>query len=281
MTIAPADDKLCGFRSRRVPVKRIAIVQSSYIPWKGYFDLINSVDEFVLFDDVQFTRRDWRNRNRIKTSTGPAWLSIPVISKGQFEAPIRDIRVGDRAWAARHWRSFQANYARARHFRKYAEVLESLYLECDESHLSQVNRRFLFAICESPRDQTKLTWSLGLPDSTRQDRFASSNSAGRPEPVSMSPDRRPRRTSIRGGSSRPGIELLYFDYSAYRPYQQLFPPFEHRVTVLESHSERRSRCTALHVEFSDRAAVHRQHALPVGCAPRRVLPSHLGGRPRR
>ena len=57
---------------------RIAIVQSNYIPWKGYFDLMRSVDEFVLFDDVQYTRRDWRNRNRIKTARGPAWLTIPV-----------------------------------------------------------------------------------------------------------------------------------------------------------------------------------------------------------
>jgi hypothetical protein len=67
-----------GPGSHRVAGKRVAIVQSSYIPWKGYFDLINSVDEFVLFDDVQDTRRDWRNRNRIKTSAGLAWLSIPV-----------------------------------------------------------------------------------------------------------------------------------------------------------------------------------------------------------
>ena len=63
---------------------RIAISQSNYIPWKGYFDLIRSVDEFVLFDDVQYTRRDWRNRNRIKTADGPAWLTIPVQTGGHY-----------------------------------------------------------------------------------------------------------------------------------------------------------------------------------------------------
>ncbi len=62
----------------RVPGKRVAIVQSCYIPWKGYFDLMNSVDEFVVYDQVQYTRQDWRNRNRIKTPTGTKWLTIPV-----------------------------------------------------------------------------------------------------------------------------------------------------------------------------------------------------------
>ena len=60
------------------PLKKVAIVQSNYIPWKGYFDLINLVDEFILFDDMQYTRRDWRNRNIIKTFNGLLWLTIPV-----------------------------------------------------------------------------------------------------------------------------------------------------------------------------------------------------------
>ena len=69
-------------------VKTVAIVQSCYIPWKGYFDLINLVDEFVLYDDGQFTRRDWRNRNRIKTPQGSQWLTIPVEVKGRYHQRI-------------------------------------------------------------------------------------------------------------------------------------------------------------------------------------------------
>ena len=67
-------------------LKRVAIVQSSYVPWKGFFDLIRAVDEFILLDDVQFTKRDWRSRNRIKTKEGSAWLTIPVHTKGQIRA---------------------------------------------------------------------------------------------------------------------------------------------------------------------------------------------------
>ena len=66
------------------PFKKVAIVQSNYIPWRGYFDLIASVDEFIFLDDVQFTKRDWRNRNQIRTSTGPKWLTVPVKLKESF-----------------------------------------------------------------------------------------------------------------------------------------------------------------------------------------------------
>ena len=70
--------------------KRIAILQSNYIPWRGYFDIIGSVDEFLIYDSAQYTKNDWRNRNRIKTANGPTWLTIPVATAGQFYQPIAD-----------------------------------------------------------------------------------------------------------------------------------------------------------------------------------------------
>ena len=73
--------------------KIVAIVQSSYIPWRGYFDLIRCGDEFILYDGAQLTRRDWRNRNRIKTPNGPRWVTIPVDAKAMFEQAIKDTRV--------------------------------------------------------------------------------------------------------------------------------------------------------------------------------------------
>ena len=85
---------------------------------------MHSVDEFVLFDDVQYTRRDWRNRNRIKTPAGLQWLTIPVDSKGRYLECISNMSVSDAGWTGRHWKSFVANYARAPFFRTYAPVLE-------------------------------------------------------------------------------------------------------------------------------------------------------------
>ncbi|CAM5188627.1 putative protein [Castellaniella defragrans] len=125
-------------------MKKVAILQSNYIPWKGYFDLIAHVDEFILYDDVQFTKNDWRNRNRIKTPQGVQWLSIPV---GQnINRRIRDVAI-DARWQPVHWKTLAQNYRRAPHFTEIAEILEPLYSESAYQSLSQVNRRFIEAIC--------------------------------------------------------------------------------------------------------------------------------------
>ena len=123
-------------------MKKLAVVQSNYIPWKGYFDLINSVDEFILFDDVQFTRRDWRNRNLIKTPRGLEWLTIPVAVKGQYHQTICDTQINEPGWGAKHWASLVHNYSKAPHFERYQPVFEPLY-RARESSLSAVNHAFL------------------------------------------------------------------------------------------------------------------------------------------
>src|SRR5438034_11281107 len=105
--------------------KAVAIVQSCYIPWKGYFDLIASVDEFILYDDRQFTRRDWRNRNRIKTPQGTQWLTIPVETTGRYLQRIDETLVGDPAWAQQHWKTFVRNYAAATYFGDHRRALEA------------------------------------------------------------------------------------------------------------------------------------------------------------
>src|SRR5437588_709145 len=109
--------------------KVVAIVQSNYIPWKGYFDLIRHSDEFVLYDDVQYTRRDWRNRNRIKTPQGVQWLTVPVEVKGKYFQAIRDTRISDPEWARNHWHTLIHCYGRAPDYRAYRAALEPIYLE--------------------------------------------------------------------------------------------------------------------------------------------------------
>jgi hypothetical protein len=82
--------------------RKVAILQSNYIPWKGYFDLIHMVDEFVLFDTAQYTRRDWRNRNVIKTRNGLLWLTIPVAVKGRYLQTIQQTEVSEPSWKEHH-----------------------------------------------------------------------------------------------------------------------------------------------------------------------------------
>ncbi len=120
------------------------ILQSSYLPWIGYFDQMNSADVFVLYDTVQYTKRDWRNRNRIVSRAGPFWLTIPVRTKGRFHQRVCDVEVADPAWAQEHWRSIALSYGRAPHFRRYADELEALYQDlAGERFLSAVNARTL------------------------------------------------------------------------------------------------------------------------------------------
>ncbi len=140
--------------------KRVAIVQSNYIPWRGYFDLMNLVDEFILFDGMQYTRRDWRNRNVIKSQAGLIWLTIPVDVKGKYFQEIKDTVVGDARWNRNHWKTIAHCYSRARYFSDYKELFEDLYLDSNEKHLSLINYRFLKAICSLLSIRTKITWSM-------------------------------------------------------------------------------------------------------------------------
>src|SRR5262245_33503907 len=139
--------------------KTIAIVQSNYIPWKGYLDLINQVDEFILYDDRQYTRRDWRNRNRIRTSEGSVWLTIPVQVKGRYHQRIDETFVSDSDWRERQWQTLRHAYGGAPSFDHYRDRLEALYLGSSDTRLSQINRAFLEALCDMLGIATTLSWS--------------------------------------------------------------------------------------------------------------------------
>ncbi|MBM3505465.1 MAG: WbqC family protein [Alphaproteobacteria bacterium] len=92
----------------------ISIMQPGYLPWLGYFDMCALSNVFVVYDDVQFDRHGWRNRNRILVRGGPSWLTVPVTR--QFAAPIREIRIADPRWPRKHLGSLRAAYGRAPFF---------------------------------------------------------------------------------------------------------------------------------------------------------------------
>jgi hypothetical protein len=212
--------------------KAVAIVQSSYIPWKGFFDLIRSVDEFILFDDAQYTRRDWRNRNVIKTKEGPAWLTIPVKATGNFHAPVRAIEIDGHKWRETHWRTISGSYARAPHFADYAAVFEALYLRSSETRLSLVNRAFLEAVCKILGIQTRLSWSMDyVVEQGRSERLVSLCRQAGATTYLSGPTARGYIEEDRFAEA--GIGLEFFDYSGYPEYPQFFPPFRHEVSVLD------------------------------------------------
>ncbi len=140
--------------------KALLITQSNYIPWKGYFDSINRCDEVVLYDDMQYTRRDWRNRNKIKTPQGLRWLSIPVVTKGLYHQKIRETRVTDGDWANAHWAKIRECYAGSPAFKELSDWLSGLYEQAAGfEYLSEVNHHFLRAICDHLGIETPFFWS--------------------------------------------------------------------------------------------------------------------------
>src|SRR5260370_14238626 len=124
--------------------KTTAILQSNYIPWKGYFDIIAAVDEFMIFDEVQFTRRDWRNRNKIIIDGAAHWLTIPVSSKGRFNAPIAKMEVSEVGSAAKHRPSIKHAYRKAPFFSLSGPALDKLSEQpANLALLTEINQLFL------------------------------------------------------------------------------------------------------------------------------------------
>ena len=213
--------------------KRVAIVQSSYIPWKGYFDLIRASDEFILLDDVQFTKRDWRSRNQIKTQHGLAWLTIPVRTKGRYHQLIQETEISEPRWGQDHWATLSANYARAPFFNAYSDALASLYApHAGTERLSEVNHRFIITLCKLLGVTTPIRWSTdyGAPAGKNERLIELCLKAGATDDLS-GPNARGYLDEAMFLAA--GIQVQFADYSGYREYSQPWPPFEHHVSVLD------------------------------------------------
>lgn len=216
------------------PGKRVAILQSNYIPWKGYFDIIRSVDEFVLYDEVQYTRRDWRNRNKIKTAGGLQWLTIPVLVKGNYHQSVLETRIENASWAAGHWKTLCHTYGKAPFFREFKDELEAAYQGATSLSLSEINAHFLQVLCRLLQIRTPITWSHHYERSAadKSERLLEiCQRAGATEYLSGPAAKDYLDTEL---FTRAGVGVAWMDYSHYAEYPQLHPPFEHGVTILDA-----------------------------------------------
>jgi len=207
--------------------KRIAILQSNYIPWRGYFDMISQVDEFVIYDSVQYTKNDWRNRNLIKTPTGVQWITIPVYHK--LDQKIKDTKVSDKDWNIKHWNTLVQFYGKTKYFDYYKSFFENLYKKIDTIYLSEINRIFIEAVCELLDIKTKITDSSLFElcgDKTK--RIADiCKSLGADTYLSG-----PAAKDYMDMNIMEGIKTEWMRYD-YLEYDQLYPPFKNGVTVLD------------------------------------------------
>ena len=213
-------------------MKKIAILQSNYIPWKGYFDLIAAVDEFVIFDDMQYTRRDWRNRNQIKTPQGVQWLTVPVSVKGKYHQKIRDTKIDLSKWQADHWRAWEQNYKRAKYFDDIASWLQPLYLEREYLFLTDLNLQFLKSICQYLKIGTKLTfsWDYELKEDKSNRLLSICQQAGASEYLSGPSAKDYLDENL---FKNHNMKVTWFDYAGYPEYPQLWGEFSHGVSILD------------------------------------------------
>lgn len=212
-------------------MKTVVVLQSNYIPWIGYFDLIHDADEFIFYDDVQFTKNDWRNRNKIKGQNGPEWITIP--SGADMSRLIHEVEIKDAAWQVKHWKTICQNYGKCPHFKHYQGFFEDVYLGRKWTNLSELNQHLIRAISQELlgitthfRDSRefdvsghKLDRLLELVIQAKADRYISGPAAKN----YIDPAR----------FAQAGIELVWKDYSGYPEYPQRFPPFEHGVSILD------------------------------------------------
>lgn len=215
-------------------MKRIAVLQSNYIPWKGVFDLINSVDEFVIYDDVQYTHQDWRNRNKIKTNNGTSWLIIPVKKAEHGLQKINDTQVVDNRWVIKHWKSIQNYYRKTPYYSLYSDILYDVYKKClTETYLSSINYVFLQTIIKILGIKTKISWSMDYK----------LESKGKNERLIELCKKAGANTYFSGPAAKNYIDLSTWDknsidvkfisYEGYPEYPQLFGDFEHYVSIID------------------------------------------------
>lgn len=210
---------------------RVAILQSNYIPWKGYFDIISQVDRFIFHDDLQYTKSDWRNRNKIKSHSGVAWLTVPC---GTDEKRlICDVILTDSSWQKKHWDILYKSYAKAPYFSYYRDFFEEIYLNNKWHNLSDMNQYIIKKISkeilginvifEDSRD-----YHLENKKGARVVELL--HKVGATEYLSGPAAKKYLDANEFIASE---IKLEWMSYDRYPEYPQLFPPFCHYVTILD------------------------------------------------
>jgi WbqC-like protein family len=210
------------------------ILQPSYIPWRGYFHQVQKADLFVFYDDVQYDRLGWRNRNRIKTPQGPKWLTIPVHRHGAVteQIPINQIQICWKdSWNAKHWSTIEYAYHKTPFFQSYAPLLKTFY-ERHPTWLSDFTIELTIAIArELGIQHTEFIRSSALQvEGFKTDRLINIlRKLGASHYIS-GPSARNYIQEEKFSAA--GITLEYMEYH-YPEYPQLYPPFDPQVTVLD------------------------------------------------
>ena len=210
------------------------VLQPSYIPWRGYFHQIYKADTFVFYDDAQFDRGGWRNRNRVKTPSGSRWLTIPVLKKGSVNGriPIHQIQINwDQRWNVKHLRTLRHLYSKAPHFEEYICMIEEFYGQ-HPNLLADFTIDLTVALSKKLGiDSTQFRRSSTLKVfGSRTDRLVSILQAVGATHYISGPSAKGYLDEKKLLDA--GISFEYMSYD-YPYYEQLYPPFDPRVSILD------------------------------------------------
>ncbi len=210
------------------------ILQPSYLPWRGYFHQIQKADTFVFYDDVQYDRDGWRNRNRIKTPAGSKWLTIPLQARGENwrSLTIREMRTtAGEDWRRKHWESIRHSYAHAPYFERYRSMIEQWYA-ADAPNLADFTIETTVALAAA----------LGIEHTTYVRSSSLSAGGSKTERILNILKQVGASRYVSGPSAqsyldvaaldRAGIAVEWMSYD-YREYSQLYPPFDPQVSALD------------------------------------------------
>lgn len=212
----------------------VVILQPSYIPWRGYFDQVRRADLFIFYDDIQYDKHGWRNRNQIKTHQGKQWITIPVHTKGVTQGvPIKDVRIDwSKPWAKSHLKTLTISYAKAPFFKNYQPLLETIYGRNDELLADFTIQTSMLLARELGFTATRFLRSSELAgiDGQKTDRVisvlkqvgATHYLCGPSASSYMEPDK----------FAEAGITFEYMQYE-YPEYPQLHPPYDPYISILD------------------------------------------------
>ncbi len=210
---------------------KVAILQPSYLPWLGYFEQMSFVDTFIYLDDVQYTKNDWRNRNRIKTRRGSTWLTVPV-RKTPTATLIFETEIDNTAdWQRSHLNLLRENYRKAQFFDDLYPLLE---IRLNEGHrrlaeltiaLSNDIARYI-----GLTTRTILSSSLGMSKSDKNEKLIS---LCKITGADILYDGKSSENFIdRELFSKEGIEVVFQNYR-HPEYRQFHPPFLSHLSVID------------------------------------------------
>lgn len=215
---------------------KLAAIQSSFIPWRGYFNLIRTVDKFIFYENTQYTRRDWRNRNKIKTSNGVAWITVPIQSKGNYETKLCDIKLSETPWRKKQLSLIQHAYKKTPFFDDIYPIISEVIEDNSVNGLSDLNIALIKNICRYLGFKTEFIIDTDLIDQTfinlsKTEKLLYFCQVTNSKQYFTGPSAANyMETSILTNAK---VDVIFFEYQQAKFYDQLWGKFEKDLSILD------------------------------------------------